>query len=198
MAWMAESRVVLVGGGTASGKTTVVRAFVARTGALHIAHDRYYRDAPDPHNHDFDHPDALETALLVDHLKGLKRGDVVDLPRYGFPHHRRLTEVDPVAAEGLIIVEGILVLCAPTLVSIADFTVFVDAPDSVRLDRRIERDMAQRGRSRDAVLQQYAATVRPAHERFVAPCMATADLVIDGTAPVEDLVGQLMTALAAR
>jgi len=192
---MADVRVVLVGGGTASGKSTIVRAFVEQTGALHIAHDRYYLDAPDPAHHDFDHPDALETALLVAHVLALQRGETVDLPRYGFPNHRRQSEVDRVAADGLIVVEGILVLTSPELVAAADLTVFVDAPASVRLERRIQRDEAERGRSRESVLRQYEATVKPAHDRFVEPGKTEAGLVLDGEGLVSESIGRLMAAI---
>lgn len=192
---MADVRVVLVGGGTASGKSTIVRGFVEQTGALHIAHDRYYLDAPDPMRHDFDHPDALETVLLVAHVDALRQGRTVDLPRYGFPNHRRQPEVDRVVAHGLIVVEGILVLASSELVAAADLTVFVDAPADVRLERRIQRDMAQRGRDRESVLRQYEATVKPAHDRFVEPGKAEAGLLLDGEAPVTESIARLMAAL---
>ncbi len=195
---MADVRVVLVGGGTASGKTTIVSALVEQTGALHICHDRYYFDAADPSSHDFDHPDALETSLLVRHVEALKRGESVDLPRYGFSHHRRLPEVDRVQADGLVVVEGILVLAAPELLRAADVTAYVDAPDAVRLERRIHRDMASRGRSRAWVVRQYEATVRPAHERFVAPSQAAADLVVDGQQSTQRAVDQLIALCAPR
>jgi uridine kinase len=192
---MAEVKIVLVGGGTASGKSTLVSAFVAKTGALHVSHDRYYLNAKEPAKHDFDHPDALETSLLVEQLHALKRGESVDLPRYDFATHRRGAEVDRVQADGLVVVEGILVFAAPMLEAVADLTVFVDAPEPLRLARRIRRDMAERGRSRADVLRQYAATVGPAHGRFVQPALQRADLVLDGTASIADSVDRLMAVL---
>jgi uridine kinase len=188
-------RLVLVGGGTASGKSTIVSAFVAQTGATHIGHDRYYRDAPDPAQHNFDHPDALETALLLVHLDQLLAGGSAELPCYGFPQHRRLEATERVVAAGLIVVEGILVLAEPGLVSRADLVVFVDAPEPVRLARRIDRDGKERGRSAESVRAQFATTVAPSHAQFVQPAKFLAELVLDGTAPVETSVAQLIAAV---
>jgi len=188
-------KVVLVAGGTASGKTSIVQALVAQTGALHIAHDRYYIDASDPATHDFDHPDSLETALLVAHVGRLKAGDSVDLPRYGFPTHRRQRETDRVGPTDLVIVEGILVLESAELRALADLCVYVDAPDDVRLARRIQRDAVERGRSVQSVLERYEKMVRPSHERFVGPSAVFAQLVLDGTTPLRVSVARLVAAL---
>jgi len=192
---MAEVKIVLVGGGTASGKSTIVSAFVAKTGALFVSHDRYYLNANEPAQHDFDHPDSLETSLLVEQLHALKRGESVDLPRYDFATHRRVDEVDRVQADGIVVVEGILVFAAPALEAVADLKVFVDTPERLRLARRIRRDMAERGRSRADVLRQYAATVAPAHGRFVQPALLRVDLVLDGTVSIADSVDRLMAVL---
>jgi len=192
---MSSCRIVLVGGGTASGKTTIVSEVVASTGAVHIAHDRYYLDAPDPATNDFDHPDSLETSLLVQHLGMLKRGEAVDLPRYGFPTHRRQPETDRVGPAVLVIVEGILVLHHADLRALADLCVFVEAPDDVRLARRVRRDVVERGRSRESVMERYVQMVVPSHTRFVGPSAAHAGLVLDGTAPIELSVARLLEAI---
>jgi uridine kinase len=192
---MSSCRIVLVAGGTASGKTSIVQQVVAATGAVHIAHDRYYIDAEDPARHDFDHPDSLETSLLVAHVEALKRGEVVALPRYGFPNHRRQPETDPVGPAGLVIVEGILVLHSEALRLLADLCVYVDAPEHVRLARRLQRDVVERGRSEQAVMARYTAMVKPSHDRFVGPSAAHAGLTLDGTVPVADSVAQLRAAI---
>jgi len=189
-----DCRVVLVAGGTASGKTTIVRALVAETGAVHVTHDRYYIDADDPRTHDFDHPDSLETELLVQHLSALKRGEAVDLPRYGFPTHRRQPETDRVGPAGLVVVEGILVLHAASLRALADLCVYVAAPEDIRLARRVHRDAVERGRSVESVLARYHEMVKPSHDLFVEPSRVHAGLTLDGTAPVEESVARLRVA----
>lgn len=194
---MSSCRIILVAGGTASGKTTIVHDVVAATGAVHIAHDRYYMDAEDPSTNDFDHPDSLETSLLVEHVAGLKRGEAVDLPRYGFPTHRRQPETDRVGPADLVIVEGILVLHSAELRQLADLCVYVKAPADVRLARRVQRDSVERGRSVQSVLARYMEMVRPSHEMFVAPSAMHAGLVLDGTAPIADSVARLNATIAA-
>ena len=194
---MSSARVVLVAGGTASGKTTIVREVVAATGAVHIAHDRYYRDAEDPATNDFDHPDSLETELLVEQVAALKRGETVALPRYGFPTHRRQPQTDSAGPAELVIVEGILVLHSEALRALADLCVYVAAPADVRLARRVMRDSVDRGRSISSVLDRYLQMVRPSHEQFVGPSAAHADLVLNGEAPVDVSVQQLTAAIAA-
>ena len=127
--------IVVIAGGTASGKTTIVRRLVDRTGAAHISHDRYYFDAPDPRGHDFDHPSALDTDRLVEDVARLKDGRAADLPVYEFASHTRSPSVERIQPQPLIIVEGILVLADRRIVELADLTVFVDAPEPVRFAR---------------------------------------------------------------
>jgi len=189
--------IVLVAGGTASGKTTIVQSLVDQTGAVHIAHDRYYIDADDPATHDFDHPDSLETSLLIEQVAALKQGQQVQLPRYGFPNHRRQPQTDAAGPSPLVIVEGILVLHSAGLRAQADLCVFVEAPDDVRLSRRIQRDSVERGRSMQSVLKRYNEMVVPSHERFVQPSSAHAQLTLDGTAPVPDSVARLLQHIQA-
>lgn len=189
--------ILAVAGGTASGKTTFSRVLVARTGATLISHDRYYRDCPEPDGVNFDHPDALDTALLVEHLDALRAGRAVDVPDYDFATHRRVpgTRIEP---RPLIVVEGILVLADPEVVKRCDLTVFMYCPDDVRLLRRLLRDCAERGRTLQSVAEQYLTTVRPMHERYVAPCQHAADMVLDGLVPPEPELVRVLAELARR
>ena len=178
--------VVGIAGGTASGKTTVARRVADRLGALLLTHDRYYRSA-DAHTN-FDHPNSLDTARMVADLDRLRAGTPASLPDYDFSTHLRRVEEDLVAPTPVIVVEGILVLSDPALRARFDLAAFVDAPADVRLLRRVQRDVAERGRTVESVFAQYLATVRPMHEAFVAPSVAHAHLVLDGTTEVEGLV----------
>lgn len=187
-------RLVVVAGGTASGKSTAAHTAAARIpGAVLIAHDRYYRDIAEPRGHNFDHPEALDTALLVEHLRLLRAGQKAPLPVYDFSTHTRTDEVEWVAPAPVVIVEGILTLAHAPLAALADRCIYVDTPDDIRLVRRIRRDIRDRGRTVESVLDQYLATVRPMHEQFVAPSRDRADVVLCGAAPVE-LVADAMVA----
>lgn len=187
-------KILGIAGGTASGKTTVARALVERLGptAALLSHDRYYRDVPEPAGFNYDHPDALDTALLVQNLDELRRHGRTELPVYTFASHRRQARTETLVAPELLVVEGILVLAGPQLVERFDLRVYVHAPDDIRLARRVRRDAVERGRTAESVLDQYLATVRPMHERFVAPSRALADLVLDGTTAADGLVDQLL------
>jgi len=184
--------VVGVAGGTASGKTTLTRRAAEALGAVVLTHDRYYHDAADPLHHDFDHPDALDTALLVQHLAALRAGVAIDAPVYDFATHSRTHVTERVAPAPLLFVEGILVLAEPSLVAGFDLCVYVHCDDDVRLGRRIRRDTHERGRTWDDVLRQWFATVRPAHKAFVEPSRRHAALVLDGEGSIEAEVGRLV------
>jgi uridine kinase len=180
------SVVIGIAGGSGSGKTTVQRRILERFGPGRIAlldHDAYYRDLAHlplevRARYNFDHPDALETDLMVAHLDRLLAGEAVRKPVYDFTHHRRLAETVEVLPRPVVIVEGILVLGEPALRERMDIRLYVDAPDDVRLMRRIARDLEERGRTLDAVLAQYRATVRPMHLEFVEPSKRHADVII--------------------
>ncbi|MCB1007779.1 MAG: uridine kinase [Acidobacteria bacterium] len=175
-----------VAGGTGSGKTTVARSILEAVGADRIAflaQDNYYRDVVwrDPahlQSHNFDHPDALDTELMVHHLTELKAGRAIDLPIYDFVRHRRTTETRRIEPRPVILVEGILLFAEPGLRSLLDFKVFVDTDADVRLVRRIRRDLAERGRDIGDVLRQYMETVRPMHLEFVEPAKRWADVIV--------------------
>lgn len=184
--------IIGMAGGTASGKTTIARVFAAHTGATLLGHDRYYRDFPDPAAANFDHPDALDTALLVDHLDVLRAGGTALVPRYDFATHRRVPERDHVEPAPLILVEGILVLTDAALRARFDVTVYVDCPDDVRLLRRMLRDLRERGRDVDGVARQYLASVRPMHQTYVVPSAVHARVHLDGQQPTELEVERLI------
>lgn len=189
--------VVGIAGGTASGKTTVATRYAKEFGAALIGHDRYYYNIHNPRGFNFDHPDALETSLLVQQLSDLKQGKAVELPIYVFGSHHRSPETERLEPAPLMVVEGILVLSDERLRSCFDFMVFVDAPADIRLIRRLRRDTITRGRSMENVLSQYEETVRPMHERYVQPTASYAGLTLDGLKPVPELVEQLAAAVAA-
>lgn len=157
-----------------------------RFGTRRIAlldHDAYYRDLahlpPERRaRFNFDHPDALETGLMVQHLDALLAGHAIEKPTYNFETHSRQLETETVEARPVVLVEGILVLAEPELRKRMDVKLYVDAPADVRLMRRLERDLHQRGRSVESVLEQYRRTVRPMHLEFVEPSKRHADLII--------------------
>ncbi len=175
-----------IAGGTGSGKTTVARAIVEQIGSEQIAyleHDSYYRDLAhmsmeDRRRVNFDHPDAFETSLLVDHVKTLISGQSVNQPIYSYESSVRTGEVITVAPKPLIVIEGILVLENHALQSLMDIKIFVDTDDDIRLLRRVRRDTEERGRSLEGILGQYEATVRPMHLAFVSPSRRHADVII--------------------
>ncbi len=180
------SVVIGIAGGSGSGKTTVQRRVMERFGPRRIAlldHDAYYRDldhlAPeDRARFNFDHPDALETDLMVRHLDALLAGEDIEKPTYSFETHSRQEATETIAPRPVILVEGILVLAEPSLRERMDVKIYVDAPDDVRLMRRITRDLHERGRPIDSVLEQYRRTVRPMHLEFVEPSKRHADVII--------------------
>ncbi|HHO51473.1 MAG TPA: uridine kinase [Deltaproteobacteria bacterium] len=188
--------VIGIAGGSASGKSTLAQATEERLGArcLRIAHDRYYRSAHDPETN-FDHPEALDTLALAQDLDRLRSGQPAHLPRYDFSSHQRLPKPELHLPRPILIVEGILVLAVPELHTRLDLKIFVTAPADVRLIRRLRRDVAERGRSMGDVLSQYERSVRPMHERFVAPSEAHADLVLDGMGHPRDLAQSLIEAI---
>ena len=173
-------------GGTGSGKTTVANAIAKRVGEERIAilsHDAYYRDFVDLpkgilDRQNFDHPDSLESELLVRHLKALKQGMVVETPIYDFKVHRRAAESRRVEPRKVILVDGILIFAEPELRKLFDVRIYVDTDADIRLIRRLKRDIAERGRSVESVVTQYETTVRPMHMEFVEPSKRYADLII--------------------
>ncbi len=198
MATVPEAPLVVgIAGGTASGKTTLVRraAEVLGSDALWIQHDRYYFDVPEPSVHNYDHPSALDTQRLCADLDALREGRETGLPVYDFKTHTRQTRAERVQPCAVLLVEGILVLSDPALRARFDLCVWVDAEDDVRLARRIRRDIAQRGRTAEDVLRQYLDTVRPMHKAFVGPSRGHASLVLDGEGELSVELGRLLGAV---
>jgi uridine kinase len=183
---MASSFVIGVAGGSGSGKTTVVRRIVDSLGPEQVTlldHDRYYRDRNDLRLEEraalnYDHPDALETDLMVAHVRALKGGAAVDVPQYDFTRHARLSEIETFQPRRALIVEGILVFTDAALRDLMDIKVFVDTDSDTRFIRRLQRDVAQRGRTMESVIDQYQHTVKPMHLEFVEPSKRYADVII--------------------
>lgn len=180
------SLVIGLAGGSGSGKTTVVRRIVESLGGDHVTvldHDRYYRDYPDLRFEDraalnYDHPDSLETPLMVEHVQALKAGRPVDAPVYDFTRHARASATEHFEPRTTLIVEGILVFADKRLRELMDIKIFVDADDDIRFIRRLERDTAERGRTVQSVIDQYVGTVKPMHLEFVEPTKRYADVII--------------------
>jgi uridine kinase len=173
-------------GGTGSGKTTIANRILQSVSAdevVFIQQDLYYRNLKDmPLDYrnaaNFDHPDAVDNELLINHLKKLNAGEPVELPIYDFRTHTRLPDTTPIEAKPIVIVEGILIFAEPRLLEQMDIKVFVDTPDDIRFIRRLRRDIAERGRTLDSVIEQYLATVRPMHNQFVEPSKRHADVIL--------------------
>jgi uridine kinase len=183
-----DKRPVIVGvaGGTASGKTTISSAIVERVGSERVAliqHDAYYRDISylpmeARRKVNFDHPDSLESDLLVAHLDALCRGESVKVPQYDFTLHMRRTETRHVAPRPVILVEGILIFVEPALRERFDIKVYVDADADLRFIRRLRRDVSERQRTVESVIEQYLNTVRLMHLEFVEPSKRYADVIV--------------------
>lgn len=173
-------------GGTGSGKTTVANRILETVNAddvIFLQQDSYYRNLNDlPLDYrqevNFDHPDALDNDLLVKHIRRLKTGAPVELPVYDFKTHTRRNETLHVEPKPIIIVEGILIFSDARILEEMDIKIFVDTPDDIRFIRRLRRDVAERGRTVESVIEQYLATVRPMHIQFVEPSKRYADVII--------------------
>jgi uridine kinase len=201
--------VVGIAGGTGSGKTTVAKTIAAALPIDQVAmveYDAYYRDRIDLELEarsqlNFDHPEALETELFVEHLASLKEGRGIDMPIYDFKTHRRKVESRRIEAAPVVIVEGILVFVDPRVRERLDMKIFVDTDADIRVFRRIRRDMEQRGRTFESVREQYYRTVRPMHLQFVEPSKRWADLIIpeggNNRVALDLIIAKLENVLAA-
>ena len=182
---MEKILVIGIAGGTGSGKTTLMKNLIARFGDVVtvLSHDNYYR------RHDeltyeersalnYDEPAAMETELMVRHLDALRHWQEIDCPVYDFTVHNRSDETIRVVPRKVIIVEGILIFADEALRDLMDIRIFVDTDADVRLCRRIKRDVRDRGRSLESVIEQYQTTVKPMHEQYVEPSKKYADIIV--------------------
>ncbi|MBN1121627.1 MAG: uridine kinase [Anaerolineae bacterium] len=175
-----------VAGGSGAGKSTVARVILDRIGADKIAyvpHDSYYRDLSSlPREQraliNFDHPDSLDSELFIEHVRQLQRYEPIDIPVYDFSTHTRTSEVRVVQPHRIILVEGILIFAEASLRELFDVRIFVETDDDVRLIRRLQRDIAERGRTIDSVINQWMQTVRPMHLEFVEPSKRYAHVIV--------------------
>jgi uridine kinase len=197
-----------IAGGTGSGKSTVSQKIsdaLPAGSAVVLDHDSYYRDRrnlplEERARINYDHPDALETELLVAHLRALRGGMGVEVPLYDFVDHARRRETRRVEPAPVVVVEGILVLADPRLRELLDVKIFVDTDPDIRVIRRIRRDMEHRGRTFAQVREQYYRSVRPMHLQFVEPSKRFADLIVpeggENRVAIELIIGRLLHGLA--
>ena len=178
--------IIGVAGGTGSGKTTVANQILERVGTENIAyipHDAYYIDLghlpkQERAKTNFDHPNSLETPLLVEHLKQLRAGKSVDIPVYDFTTHTRTSKTLHIDPAPIVLVEGILIFAEPELRALCDVKLYIDTDADIRFIRRLRRDVQERGRTVESVIEQYLRTVRPMHLEFVEPSKRNADVII--------------------
>ncbi|MBQ8612071.1 MAG: uridine kinase [Oscillospiraceae bacterium] len=180
-----NSMIIGIAGGTGSGKTTLTEQIVRRFGdqVAVLCHDNYYHAHDDmPYSErcklNYDHPDAFDSALMTDQLRRLKAGETIHCPTYDYTQHNRAAATVTVQPAPVIVVEGILILADPVLRQMMDIRIFVDTDADVRILRRILRDVEQRGRSLQSVVEQYLTTVKPMHEQFVEPSKRCADIIV--------------------
>lgn len=177
---------IAIAGGSGSGKTTIARSvvdLVGREKVVYLQQDAYYRDQPalSPEERartNYDHPDSIEIELLTEHLDALRNGSAIERPIYDFSRHERTDQTYRLSPQRAVIVEGILVLADAELRDRFDVRVYIDTEPDIRLMRRLERDIVERGRTVESVLDQYQKTVRPMHYQFVEPSKRYADIII--------------------
>ncbi len=175
-----------IAGGTGSGKTTVVNNIlenIDNAEVIVISQDNYYKDNSDitfaeREKLNYDHPNSIDFPLLIKHIQQLKKGETIEEPIYSFITHTRTSETQPIHPKKILIIEGILVLSPPELRKELDLKVFVYADSDERLIRRVRRDIQERGRDLEEVLNRYQSTLKPMHEQFIEPSMQYADIII--------------------
>jgi len=194
--------VCAISGGSGAGKTTLAVALLDRLGdqASHHTIDWYYRDLSHLSDEEraavnFDHPDSLEVDLFVGDLAALRAGNDINAPVYDFASHTRSSEVLPVASRPVIVAEGIHLLALPSVRAVCDHLVFIDVDADLRLERRIRRDVVERGRTEESVRSQWAATVAPMHDEFVQPSAQFANRVVLADEELDTVADELVTVL---
>ncbi|HUX12391.1 MAG TPA: uridine kinase [Spirochaetia bacterium] len=183
-------RIIGISGGSGSGKTTIVRKIAeVIPDFVFVAQDNYYKsadqmparqagDKTSPTELNFDHPSAFDNELLSRQLRALKSGQPIDMPQYDFVHHRRAERTIHVDPKKIVIFEGILIFFDRVIRDLIDLKLYVDTPDDIRFIRRLKRDITERGRTVDSVINQYLLSVRPGHYEFIEPTKAYADLIV--------------------
>lgn len=196
---MTPTKVIGICGGSGSGKTTIVRKISELVkDFVFIPQDSYYKSAEFISNanitaFNFDHPEAFDNDLIVRHLEALRRGEAIELPTYDFVHHRRREETITVPSRKIVIFEGIMVFTNKEVRDLIDLKIFVDTPDDIRFIRRLLRDIKERGRTLDSVVEQYLNVVRPGHYQFIEPTKAYADIIIPEGGANERALNVLVT-----
>lgn len=194
---MIRSKIIGVSGGSGSGKTTFAKLLLAgaHQPCVILSQDHYYIDQSahfrgDGENVNFDHPDALDFPLLAKHLGALKQGTPVEVPNYDFVTHTRRRETESFPPRPLILLDGTLILSQPKIRELLDVSVFIDAPEVIRLERRIRRDTIERGRTLEGILKQFHRQVKPMHDQFVEPSKNHATHVISGVDAFEGRIAE--------
>lgn len=203
-----SSMIIGICGGTGSGKTTVAQKIIASIGEANVAYlqqDSYYRNLGDMpldvrHQVNFDHPDAFDNDLLLNHLESLCAGESIERPVYDFVAHSRKPDTLLMTPLPVIIVEGILIFFDARMRRLMDIKIFVDCDADIRFIRRLKRDLRERGRSVESVIEQYLTTVRPMHLQFVEPSMRYADIILPeggfNEAGIDLITGKIRSVLA--
>jgi uridine kinase len=196
---MTPVQVIGICGGSGSGKTTIVRKISELVSDfVFLPQDNYYKSAEYISNanitaFNFDHPDAFDNDLIIEHLGALKHGKSIEMPTYDFVHHRRKEETVHVAPRKLVIFEGIMIFTNKAVRDLIDLKIFVDTPDDIRFIRRLIRDIKERGRTVDSVVDQYLNVVRPGHYEFIEPTKVYADIIIPEGGANERALNVLVT-----
>ncbi|HWB32072.1 MAG TPA: uridine kinase [Acidobacteriaceae bacterium] len=200
---MRKPVVIGIAGCSGSGKTTLARELARQLDATLFPLDLYYRDLSQfpldsRHKQNFDHPDSLESELIIEHVRALARGEAIERPVYDFKTHSRVAgSFERIEPKGVVIVEGILALHYPELVDCYDFSIFVSAPDEVCLARRIFRDVRERGRTEESVREQFRATAQPMAVEYVLPSAKRATMTVEGTEALDWSVERVLERLRA-
>ncbi len=190
----AMPHLILIGGGSGSGKTTIVRDLKKRLSpksVTYYSHDNYYKDLShlspeEQEKYNFDHPDAINSNELIEDLHKLLNGESIEIPVYDYATYTRKQRKIPIQNSDIILLEGIFSLYYKGLADMAKLKIYVDTEPDMRLRRRIKRDISERGYSLDAILKQYINTVKPMHEKYIGPTRENADIILDGSCPVND------------
>jgi uridine kinase len=196
--------VIGIAGCSGSGKTTLARELATQLNATLFPLDLYYRDLSQfpldsRHKQNFDHPDSLESELFIEHIRSLAAGHTIQRPIYDFSTHSRvLGAFEPITPTRFVLVEGILALHFPELIPLYNFSIYVEAPHDICLERRIHRDMRERGRTKESVIAQFEATAKPMADLYVLPSQQRASMTVSGTDALDWSIIQILRELNTR